>query len=86
MAVQSPLGDINIVSPINTFVLNTLTLKESAFYCLLLLLFFYIFTKNEVIIILPAPLHFAKVCFFHSQHVIGCAKTFLYWYTVLYCP
>ena len=84
MTVQSPLGDINIVSPISTFMLNTLTLKESAFY--LLLLFFYIFTKNEVIIILPAPLHFAKVSFFRSRHVIGCAKTFLYWYTVLYCP
>ena len=75
MAAQSPLGDINIVSPISTFVLNTLTLKESAFY-LLLLFFFYIFTKNEVIIILPATLHFATVSFFHSQHVIGCAKTF----------
>ena len=84
MAVLSPLGDINIVSPISTFMLNTLTLKDSAFY--LVIIFFYILTKNEVIIILPAPLHFAKVSFFHSQHVIGCAKTFLCWYTVLYSP
>ena len=29
---MSPVGDIKIVSPISTSVLNTLTLKESAFF------------------------------------------------------
>ena len=28
MAVPSPVGDVKIVSPISTFVLNTLTLKK----------------------------------------------------------
>ena len=32
MADQSPVGDLKIVSPISTFVLNILTLKESAFF------------------------------------------------------
>ena len=32
MAVQSPLEDLKIVSPISAFVLNILTLKESAFF------------------------------------------------------
>ena len=37
MAVPSPVGDVKIVSPISTFVLNTLTLKKSAFF----LVFFF---------------------------------------------
>ena len=32
MAAPSPVGDVNIVSPISTFVLNTSTLKLSAFF------------------------------------------------------
>ena len=32
MAVPSPVGGVKIVSPISTFVLNTLTLKKSAFF------------------------------------------------------
>ena len=31
MAVPSPAGDVEMVSPISTFVLNTLTLKQSAY-------------------------------------------------------
>ena len=31
MAIPSPVGDVKIVFPISTFVLNTLTLKYSAF-------------------------------------------------------
>ena len=31
MAVSSPVGDVKIVSPISTFVLNALTLKERIF-------------------------------------------------------
>ena len=31
MVVPSPVGGVNIVSPISAFVLNTLTLKISAF-------------------------------------------------------
>ena len=29
MAVPSPVGDIKIVSPVSSFVLNTLTLKQT---------------------------------------------------------
>ena len=32
MAVPSPVGDVKIVSPISTFVLNTLTLKKKGFF------------------------------------------------------
>ena len=32
MVVPSPVGDVKIVSPISTFVLNTLTLKKSAIF------------------------------------------------------
>ena len=32
MVVPSPVGDGKIVSPISTFVLNTLTLKKSAIF------------------------------------------------------
>ena len=32
MAVPSPLGDVKIVSPISTFVLNTLTLKKKVHF------------------------------------------------------
>ena len=32
MAVSSPVGDVKIVSPISTFVLNALTLKERIFF------------------------------------------------------
>ena len=31
-AVPSPEGDVNIVSPVSTSVLNTMTLKESALF------------------------------------------------------
>ena len=31
-AVPSPVGDVNIVSPVSTSVLNTMTLKESALF------------------------------------------------------
>ena len=34
MAIPSPVGDVKIVSPISTFVLNTLELKQSAFFCM----------------------------------------------------
>ena len=30
MAVPSPVGEVKILSPVSTFVLNTLTLKSSA--------------------------------------------------------
>ena len=39
MAVPSPLGDVKIVSPISTFVLNTLTLKKSALFYFIYLFF-----------------------------------------------
>ena len=32
MAVPSPVGDVRIVSPISTFVLNTLTLKKKCVF------------------------------------------------------
>ena len=32
MAAPSPVGDVKIVSPVSTFVLNTLALKESPFF------------------------------------------------------
>ena len=32
MAVPSPLGDVKIVSPISTFVLNTFTLNKKFFF------------------------------------------------------
>ena len=35
MAVPSPVGDLKIVSPIGTFVLNTLMLRLSAFFFIL---------------------------------------------------
>ena len=34
MAVPSPVGDVKVVSPISTFVLNTLTLKKRCFFFL----------------------------------------------------
>ena len=32
MAVPSPVGEVKILSPVSTFVLNTLTLKSSAVF------------------------------------------------------
>ena len=38
MAVPFPVGDVKIVSPISTFVLNTLTLKKRVFFFFFFLL------------------------------------------------
>ena len=50
-AAPSPVGEVKIVSPISTFVLKTLTLKESAFFFVSsgavdIALYKYVFLKN----------------------------------------
>ena len=52
MAVPSPVGDVNIASPISTLVLNTLTLKLSAFFFSLMFLLFLLIAFLLLLILL----------------------------------
>ena len=52
MAVPSPVGDVNIASPISTLVLNTLTLKLSAFFFLSYVSFISAYSIPIIIIII----------------------------------
>ena len=45
MAVASPVEDLKIVSPIGTFVLNTLTFKKAHFYFYSFRLYYEMLTK-----------------------------------------
>ena len=50
MAVPSPVGDVKIVSPIGTFVLNTLTLKKCIFFVLNNFAITVCFERNMMIV------------------------------------
>ena len=62
MAVPSPVGDVNIASPISTLVLNTLTLKLSAFFFLSYVSFISAYSIPIIIIIIITIIIIISLC------------------------